>query len=162
MRTAAWRLAAIALSAACGGTTGPESQQYLALTDAAASSTTDATTDATTASASTPGPDATAGVVCTGGTWALSETAGACGGCPNISDLVAIVVSDQTAAEGGAVSDDEGNTWTFNPQTCSATLTGDCDASDTIYFASGTATCTWTCGSYCPPCPASCILTPYP
>jgi len=158
MRTAAWRLAAIALSAACGGTTGPESQQYLALSDAAASSV----ADATTASASSTGLDATVGAVCTGGTWALSETAGACGGCPNISDLVAIVVSDQVAAEGGTVSDDEGNTWTFNPQTCSATLTGSCDASDTIFFANGTATCTWTCGSFCPPCPASCLLTPYP
>jgi len=172
MRTAARLLRPVALlvGSACGGTTAPENPVALDLDDAATGTVADATTvgDASAgavgdASATASGGlDATIGTTCTGGTWALSETAGTCGSCNGIADLVAIVVSDQTAEEGGAVSDSEGNTWTFDPSTCSATLAGDCDASDTIFFGTGTASCYWTCGSYCPACPASCIVTPYP
>jgi hypothetical protein len=135
MRVVAWLLAPSALAhvVACGGTTAAQNPTAAPAVDAAAGG-------------------------CVGGTWALSETAGACGSCSNIADQVAIEV--QVSADGGTVTDSEGNTWTFDPATCSATLTGACDASDAIFFATGTASCTWTCGSFCPPCSASCVLTP--
>jgi hypothetical protein len=93
------------------------------------------------------------------GTWALVAYAAAQGGCASsFDDRVALVVSAQVAAEGGTVSDSEGNTWTFDPASCSASLGGACDASDSIDFSTFAAQCSWTCGGACPALPATCML----
>jgi hypothetical protein len=92
------------------------------------------------------------------GSWTLTEVGCACGDCNGIGTVVGLVISPQVAAEGGTFLDTDESTWSFDPVTCTATLGGDCDASDTIDFAGNTVTCTWTCQSMCPPCPGTCTL----
>lgn len=92
------------------------------------------------------------------GSWTITELGCACGDCMGIGRTVALLVPSQVAAEGGTFIDSDDSTWSFDPGTCRATLTGDCDASDTIDFTRGAVKCTWTCESMCPPCPATCTL----
>ncbi len=92
------------------------------------------------------------------GSWTLTEVGCACGGCPGIGTTVALLISSQVAAEGGTFIDSDDSTWSFDPTTCTATLAGGCDASDTIDFTRHAAACTWTCQSVCPPCPGTCTL----
>ena len=68
------------------------------------------------------------------------------------------VITQQLSAEGGPFVDSDDMTWTFDPTTCTASLAGNCDASDTLDFRSRTAACFWTCAGACPPCGASCSL----
>jgi hypothetical protein len=106
------------------------------------------------------GSEAAAAPACNAaGSWTLTEVGCACGDCTNgIGTTVGLLVPPQVAAEGGTFIDSDESTWSFDPTTCTATLGGDCDASDTIDFARDIVTCTWTCQSICPPCPATCKL----
>ncbi len=100
-------------------------------------------------------------VACGTGTWVLIESGGACGACPPISDAVVLSITPDIATGGGTTMDSEGNSWTFQPDSCTAALPGACDASDTIDFDAGLVTCSWICGTSCPPCPATCHLQPF-
>jgi hypothetical protein len=93
-----------------------------------------------------------------GGSWTVTEVGCACGDCDGIGTTVGFLISPQVAAEGGTFVDSDESTWSFDPATCTATLGGDCDASDIIDFAGNAVTCSWTCQSMCPPCPATCKL----
>jgi hypothetical protein len=108
------------------------------------------------------GADAVSGpaaALCGEGSWILLTSGGSCAGCAPSPDSIGLVVSQEVAAEGGAVTDTEGNRWQFDPAACSATLAGDCDASDAIDFDSGLSTCAAICGS-CPACPIRCSIRP--
>ena len=114
-------------------------------------------------SAAAPAPpavdrDAQTAAACGVGNWELQEeSAGPCGVCGgNPADFVDFTITPDLAVDGGAVTDSEGNTWQFDPGTCSLTLAGQCDASDAIDFATGQVACTWTCAEGCPACPAKC------
>ena len=92
------------------------------------------------------------------GSWTVTEVGCTCGDCSGIGITVALLISSQVAAEGGTFIDSDDSTWSFDPATCTATLTGDCDASDTIDFTRNAVACSWTCQSMCPPCPGTCTL----
>jgi hypothetical protein len=101
---------------------------------------------------------------CGVGTWVLNESAGSCGPCGGISDFVVLTISPDLADAGGTTADSEGNSWQFDRASCTATLTGTCNATDVIDFATDggpQATCQWTCGSVCPPCQAACNVQPF-
>jgi hypothetical protein len=115
--------------------------------------------NAPTSADADPNDAADAGGCSAEGTWALVAYGAAQGGCTSsFADRIALVVSAQVAAEGGTVSDSEGNSWTFDPASCSASLGGACDASDSIDFSTFAAQCFWTCGTACPALPATCML----
>ncbi len=87
-----------------------------------------------------PGP-----APCGMGSWTLLETAGACQGCIGFEDSIGLIIGAQTATEGGAVTDTEGNSWQFDSASCTATMGGSCSSIDAIDFDSGVGNRTVIC-----------------
>jgi hypothetical protein len=72
---------------------------------------------------------------------------------------VTVDVSAEVAANGGTFSDSDGNEWTYDPSSCTASQSSSCSAAGSLDFNDDEATCYFFCAGGCPGCIESCTLT---